>query len=240
MRKKKIKGYKVFNSDWTCKGFKYKVGEEYKMDDDIEVCKRGFHFCSKLVDCFEFYAFDAKNKVAEIEALGVIKNKKGDIKSVTNHIKIVKELSWPEVCEMVNTGYYNSGNRNSGYCNSGDYNSGIFINNNLPIYAFNKKTNLTMAELKEKYQKALDVIIYGVFPLTKWVSREYMTDEEKEKHPFYETTGGYLRTNTYKQAWAETWKNYTKKEKQAIQQLPNFDKKIFEDITGITIKKDEC
>ena len=299
MKKKIIKGYKVFNPDWTCRGFKYKVGEEYKMDDDIAVCERGFHFCKKLVDCFEFYAFDSKNKVAEIEALGIVKNKKGDIKSVTNHIKIVKELSWYEVCDLVNSGTgnsgyynsgdcnsgnrnsgdcnrgnrnsgnwnsgdwnsgnynsgnwnsgdynsgnwnsgdYNSGNRNSGYCNSGDCNSGIFINTNLPIFSFNKKTKLTMNEFMEKYKTAMNTIIFSEFPLTKWISKENMTDEEKEKYPYYETTGGYLRTNTYKQAWAEAWKLYSEKEKQAIQKLPNFDKDIFKDITGIDIESEQ-
>ena len=304
-RKKKVKGYKVFEPDWTCRGFKYKVGEEYKMDDDIEVCQRGFHFCTNLIDCFEFYNFDPNNKVAEVEALGIVKNKEGDIKSVTNHIKIVKELSWFEVCDLVNTGknntgkgnsgdynsgnwnsgyynsgyrnsgncnsgdynsgywnsgdwnsgyrnsgnrnsgdynsgYYNSGNRNSGdcnsgYCNSGDYNSGLFINQNLPVFAFNKKTSLSMDELKQKYKIAMNAIICGEFPLTKWISKENMTDKEKEKYPFYETTGGYLRTNSYKEAWAEAWKLYSQKERKAIQGLPNFDKKVFFDITGIEV-----
>ena len=249
MKKKTIKGYKVFNSDWTCRGFKYKIGEEYKMDNDIAVCERGFHFCEKLVDCFEFYAFDPKNKVAEIEALGIVKNKKDDIKSVTNHIKIVEELSWLEVCDLVNTGTgntgkKNSGDRNSGVCNSGywnsgNWNSGIFINTNLPVFSFNKKTKLTMNEFKEKYETAMDTIIFGEFPLTKWISKENMTDKEKEKYPYYETTGGCLRTNTYKQAWAEAWKLYSEKERQAIQKLPNFNKDIFRDITGIDIESEE-
>ena len=128
--KRKIKGYKVFEPDWSCRGFQYKVGSEYKMDEDIEVCKRGFHFCEKLNDCFEFYKFDPKNKVAEIEALGIVKRKEDDIKTVTNHIKIVKEITWFEVCELVNNGEYNTGRGNSGDWNSGNWNSGNWNSGN--------------------------------------------------------------------------------------------------------------
>lgn len=50
-----MKGYKGFNSDWTCKGFQYEVGKTYETEEKIEPCKSGFHFCEKLEDCFEHY-----------------------------------------------------------------------------------------------------------------------------------------------------------------------------------------
>lgn len=127
-----IKGYKVFNPDWTCIGFQYKVGETYEHKGDIKLCGSGFHFCVEALDCFNYYTFDSNNKVAEVEAIGLVKT--GDDKSVANKIKIVRELDWFEVLKLVNsgkncTGYGNSGNYNSGYensgnCNSGDKNSG--------------------------------------------------------------------------------------------------------------------
>ena len=121
--------YKVFNPDWTCRGFKYQVGETYEEDVNPSVCYRGFHFCKKLADCFNYYAFDPKNKVAEVDVLGDIAD--GDDKCCTNKIKIVKEITWYEVLAMVNTGkgntgFGNSGNRNSGDRNSGDWNSGVW------------------------------------------------------------------------------------------------------------------
>jgi hypothetical protein len=67
-----MKGYKVFKPDWTCRGFQYEVGQTYKMDADPICCKRGFHFCEKLVDCFSYYDFDPRNHVAEVEALGEV------------------------------------------------------------------------------------------------------------------------------------------------------------------------
>ncbi|HBE9615231.1 TPA: hypothetical protein KNI63_003461 [Clostridioides difficile] len=132
-----IEGYKVFNPDWTCRNFKYEVGKTYEHDGDIEVCEAGFHFCQKAINCFNYYSFDNKNKVAKIEAIGLIKTD-GD-KSVTNKITIVKEIKWEELLNIVNignnntgygntgnhnTGNHNTGNHNTGYRNTGDYNTG--------------------------------------------------------------------------------------------------------------------
>ena len=117
-----MKGYKVFNPDFTCRGFQYEVGKSYEEDVVPSVCKVGFHFYPKLVDCFSCYDFDPNNKVAEIEAIGDIDE--GDNKCCTNKITIVKEIAWQEVLEIVNTGKGDTGLRNSGNYNSGNYNSG--------------------------------------------------------------------------------------------------------------------
>jgi len=119
-----MKGYKVFNSDWTCKGFQYEIGKEYVHKGSIKICNRGFHFCEKLIDCFIWYKFDPNNKVAEVEAFGTIE--KEEEKSVTDKIRIVKELSWYEVLDLVNIGINNTGKSNSGHYNSGDNNSGNY------------------------------------------------------------------------------------------------------------------
>ena len=129
-----MKGYKVFNPDWTCRGFQYNVGQVYEMDEKPICCKRGFHFCKKASDCFQYYSFDPNNKVAEVEALGDIDTNNDDSKCSTNKIHIIREITWQEVLDLVNfgkgctglcnSGNRNSGNRNSGNGNSGDYNSG--------------------------------------------------------------------------------------------------------------------
>lgn len=71
------------------------------MDKKPRLCDVGFHFCKRLADCFNFYRFDSNNKVAEIEALGDI-DTDGGVKSCTNKIKIVRELTWQEVLDLVN------------------------------------------------------------------------------------------------------------------------------------------
>ena len=119
-----IKGYKVFNADWTCKGFQYKVGETYKLDGDLEICKRGFHFCKKANDCFNYYSFDSRNRVAEIEAIGAVVTDRD--KCATDEIKIVREIAWNELLSIVNTGTGNTGNCNTGDNNTGNFNTGNF------------------------------------------------------------------------------------------------------------------
>ena len=123
-----MKGYKVFNPNWTCRGFRYKVGKTYKHEGEINICKAGFHFCKKLIDCFNYYIFDPKNKVAIVEATGKVIEESycSSRKCVTDEIKIVKELSWHEVLDIVNTGEGNTGTKNTGNHNSGNYNSGNY------------------------------------------------------------------------------------------------------------------
>jgi hypothetical protein len=125
--KRNVYGYKVTGPDSKCRDFKYKVDSRYKFNNEIELCKSGFHFCEKLIDCFSYYRFSPKNKVFKITARGKIIT--GENKSVTNDIEIIEELSWQEVLEMVNTGtgntgYNNSGNKNAGNENSGNENTG--------------------------------------------------------------------------------------------------------------------
>jgi len=118
-----MKGYKVFNSDMKCLGFQYEVGKTFFHDGEIELCKSGFHFCAKIEQCFDYYKFEPKNIVCEVEPIGKILGSSED-KMVTNKIHIIRQLSWGEVLELVNIGSGNSGYYNSGNCNSGNYNSG--------------------------------------------------------------------------------------------------------------------
>ena len=134
-----IKGYKVFNPDWTCKGFQYEVGKTFEEDVTPECCEAGFHFCTKASDCFNYYNFDSNNKVAEVLALGEVDRHSDNTKCCTNKIQIVREISWQELLTIVNTGKSctglcntgdcntgnrNTGNRNTGDCNTGDWNTG--------------------------------------------------------------------------------------------------------------------
>ena len=281
------KAYKVFNSDWACRDKVYKVGKTYSMNKAPIICERGFHYCPKLLNCFRYYDFNPKNKVAEVEVLGDIAVSPEGDKECTNKIKIVREISWHEVLDLVNTGKnntgicntgdyntgdyntgnrnsgdynsggyntgdcntgnrntgdYNTGNRNSGgyntgNCNTGNYNScnfstGFFNSIEQPIYFFNKETTLTRSDLFNL--KGLDVA--SLLELSEWVYASDMTEEEKQQHPEYKTTNGYLKTYTYKQAWTNLWKKLNKEDKQAIKDLPNFDKEVFKEITGITVR----
>jgi hypothetical protein len=128
------KGYKVFNHDFTCNGFKFEEGKEYTeyfdnngklvTDGRISICNYGFHFCVKASHCFSYYSFDPSNIVCEVEAFGDIQTQERDSKICTNKIRIIKKLSWDEVLKVSNDGADNTGHSNTGYSNTGNWNTG--------------------------------------------------------------------------------------------------------------------
>ena len=247
-----VKGFKVFNPDWTCnpngKPFQYAVGGTYEEDVKPMVCDRGFHFCEKAADCFNYYQFNPENKVAEVLALGEVDT--DGTKSCTNKIQIVREIPWAELLEIVNTGKgctglcnsgdcnsgdCNSGNRNSGDWNSGDCNSGnrnsgdwnkcnfsngCFNTVSPKIYLFNKPSEWTYGDVLE------------------YIYLSDMTDEEKAAHPEAETTGGYLKILDNSECAVIWWRGLSDRQKAVITAILNFDKEIFKQITGIDVDAD--
>ena len=234
-----MKGYKVFKNDWTCRGFQYAVGETYEMEDEPSCCNRGFHFCGRLIDCFNYYDFDSNNKVAEIEATGAVDDDGNEEKYCTNKIRIVRELSWNEVLDLVNTGKDNTGNRNTGDWNTGDWNStehstGCFNTETENIRLFNKPSDWTYHD----WLNSMARYVMNDCPHTKtiWIDSEEMIDSEKEENTTWECTGGYLKTihvtNSDKQAW---WDNLDESDKESVMSLPNFDRVVFKEVTGIEV-----
>ena len=242
-----IRGYKVFNHDWTCRGFQYKVGETYEHKGNISICERGFHFCRDIAKCFNYYDFNPNNKVAEIEALGNVES--DDDKSVTDKIKIVREISWEEMLRLANSGkgnmglensgWYNSGSHNSGWYNSGSYNSGsynsgFFNTKDATVKLFNRNT-------KYKYDtiancKGIKVLEWN-YENNWWIYSNNMTEDEKKEHPEHETLGGYLKVIPYKDACRLMWDKLDDDEKQAIKEIPYFDADVFKEITGIDVRE---
>ena len=313
-----MKGYKVFNPDWTCRGYQFEVGKTFTEDVTPVCCDKGFHFCTKVVDCFDYYAFNHNNKVAEVEALGDIDTSIGDSKCSTNKIHIIREITWQEVLESVNlgeacTGFRNrgdcnSGNRNSGYDNSGNNNSGNrnsgnrnigddnsggcnignrnsgdnnsgnrnsgnhnsgydnsgnnnsgnrnsgnrnigddnsgdwnkthfsngCFNTELPkIFLFNKPSDWTFRDWLDS--DARYILMNCPTNALTWVWGYDMTEEEKEQHPEYSVTDGFLKN--VEDEVQEWWDSLTKEKKDSVMSLPNFDKNIFKEITGIDVNK---
>ena len=258
---KPVKGYKVFNPDWTCRGFKYAVGETFEEEVELSVCNRGFHFCENAANCFNYYAFNPDNKVAEVLALGDVVTE-GD-KSCTNKIQIVREIPWAELLEIVNTGKgcsgyrnsgnfnsgnFNSGNRNSGHYNSGNYNSGDWNKCNFSsgcfntiehqIYLFNKPSEWTYRDWMDS--EAYTILSYMPNNALQYIAWENMTDEEKNTYPEAGTTCGYLKKLDNSECRIKWWRNLSNEQKAVITAIPNFDKEIFKEITGIDIEEGEA
>ena len=253
-----VKGFKVFNPDWTCnpngKPFQYEVGGIYEEDVKPMVCDRGFHFCEKAADCFNYYQFNPENKVAEVIALGEVDS--DGTKSCTNKIQIVREIPWQELLEIVNTGkgctgLCNSGNRNSGNRNSGDWNSGnrnsgdwnktnfsngCFNTVEPKIHLFNKPSEWTYRDWMNSEARFLLNQIPG--DVLEYIWFDDMTDEEKAAHPEAETTGGYLKVLDNSECAVIWWRGLSDRQKNIIAAIPNFDKAIFKEITGIDVDED--
>lgn len=84
-------------------------------------------------------------------------------------------------------------------------------------------------------QKIVEVIIQ-LEPTTWWVVSTYMTEEEREANPSHKITGGFLKTQSLKDCWKNSWKKFTQEQKDIILNAPNFDPTIFEEITGINLE----
>ena len=74
--------------------------------------------------------------------------------------------------------------------------------------------------------------------ILEWVYLQDMTDEEKAAHPESETIGGYLRKLDNSECFILWWRSLNQIEKNIITAIPNFDKTIFKEITGIDIDVD--
>ena len=320
-----IRGFKVFNPDWTCRDKQYTCPGAFEEDVAPSVCDRGMHFCKKAADCFNYYSFNPENKVAEVIAIAERTVEDGD-KCATNYLEIVREISWQEVLEIVNTGKgctglcnsgdcnsgnrnsgnrnsgnrnsgdYNSGNRNSGNRNSGDYNSGDYNSGNRnsgdcnsgnrnsgdwnsgnrnsgdcnsgnrnsgnrnsgdwnsgdwnkcsfsngcfntvspKIYLFNKPSEWTYQDWLNSEARYLLNQIPG--DVLEYIYLSDMTDEEKAEHPEAETTGGYLKILDNSECAVIWWRGLSDRQKAVITAIPNFDKEIFKQITGIDVDAD--
>ena len=265
-----VKGYKVFNPDWTCRGKQYSCPGKFEEDVPLCMCEAGMHFCKKAVNCFNYYSFDPSNHVAEVIAYGDVLEK--DDKCCTDKLEIVREIPWAELLEMVNTGGGNTGKKNSGDRNSGDGNSGdgnsgdgnsghqnsgdgnsgdqnsghqnsgdwnkcnhstgCFNTKEQKMYFFNQPSDWTYRDWY--YSKAREILC-EMSEALKYIQLNDMTDEERKKHPEAETTGGYLRKMDNTEAVNEWWKKLKIEDKDEIKALPNFDSKIFKEITGIDV-----
>lgn len=138
-----------------------------------------------------------------------------------------------------NTGYRNTGKRNTGHLNTGDWNTGHwntgFCNSITPdeCLIFNKPGS------RKEWLKA-DKPDWMFVSLTRWIPESEMTEKEKEAHPSYRTTGGYLKCYTsLKHAYIEAWENASQKDREKTKNLPNFDPDVFEEVFGFQPFKGE-
>lgn len=91
-----IFAYKAFNSNFSCRDFQYKVGNEYHITGDLKLCKNGFHACQNLIDTFNYYPM-GNSRFAIVKLWGDVLF--GIDKICASNIEIVKELSLKDIVE---------------------------------------------------------------------------------------------------------------------------------------------
>ena len=225
----------------------WKIGKSKKAKGEIELCGKWFHFFKEKNACFALEFFGVETVICEILAEGDVKS--DTYKCVTNKIRIISEAT-KEVEASVdnnsNSGDRNSGDRNSGYSNSGDSNSGdrnSGDSNSGDRNSGDRNSGDRNSGNRNSGDSNSGDRNSGIFNTNEPFMRSF-NKPTKIKFSEWINSRDYiffaldLEEKTYKEAWAEWWKkNKSKEMKDRIKSLPNFDAKIFKEITGINIKE---
>ena len=132
-----------------------------------------------------------------------------------------------------NTGDWNTGDWNTGDWNKSSFNTGCFNTEEQKILLFNKPSDMTYRDWYESDARwLLNQIPKGV---VEWIWSDNMTDEEKEQHPEYKTTDGYLKVLDESECGQIWWGSLSDRQKNIIKAIPNFDAEIFFQCTGIRV-----
>lgn len=239
-----MKGYKVFNSDWKCNGFQYEVGKTYEMKEKPVICKQGFHFCTKLEDCFSYYDSVPWNKIAEVEAEGDIAESSDDSKKCTNKIRIIKEIDFTQIKTIArsdgvamsdgvarsNGVAWSDGVTRSygvaesyGVVNSFGVNNALFLANKAKTYSIFGK-EVTEGRFND-VMNALNNTLNGWKPTFNNLRSLYLKYGSKwEKTPI---------PKAEEISRKEAWKDMPQKAVDYVKSLPEYNAEMFEEITGI-------
>ena len=104
-----VTAIKGFNTDWTCRGFQYEIGQTYEHDGPVVRCAEGgFHAIEgNPLGVFKFYPPGTSNyatvelsgKIARDESDGKIARDESDGKIAAGRITITAELFLPSLVQ---------------------------------------------------------------------------------------------------------------------------------------------
>lgn len=83
---RRMKAFKGFNKDLTCRGYQYEEGKEFHTER-AECCDTGFHACEYPLDCFGYYD-PAHSVFHEVELSGEMDKSGDNTKVCATDIKI--------------------------------------------------------------------------------------------------------------------------------------------------------
>jgi len=179
----------------------------------------------KNEDLWNKWEYNPETKELKVDNL-VITDDRDEVKKAVEKYLKDKYVGYLRNLYNKNSGNGNSGNKNSGNKNSGNGNSGSLIGHfctKEKYFLFDKPCT------KDEAEEVRRLNLWQDFDLTEWISESSMSNQEKRDNPFYKTIGGYLKVNSYKDAWKKVPKETIDK----IKKLKNFNKAKFFEITGI-------
>ena len=99
--------YKAFNimpnGDIACRDYKFTPNKWSNTESDIELCRKGYHFCTNLFEIFNYYAGELDKDIAIYECEVGDEVIQGDTsKCVTNKIKPIKRLYREDILKLLN------------------------------------------------------------------------------------------------------------------------------------------
>lgn len=92
MEKQIIKAYKGFDEYLCCRGFQFRIGEEFEKEGNIRCYNSGFHACTDPIEALYHYLPNGKNRFCEVEQYGTIDKSPFSSIQASSKIKIKAEI----------------------------------------------------------------------------------------------------------------------------------------------------
>ena len=86
-----VPGFKGFDENMQCRGFKYEEGKAYHEVGEIQACRSGFHYCKYPLDVFGYYP-PAKSRFCSVDGFGKMSNDTDGTKLAVSDLKINAEI----------------------------------------------------------------------------------------------------------------------------------------------------
>ena len=97
------KAFDIIDNNIMCMDYTFKPNEWAEEITEIELCKKGYHFCTNLFEIFNYYSgiIDKDIAIYECEVGGKVIHEKDSSKCVTNMIKPVKRLYQKDIVRIL-------------------------------------------------------------------------------------------------------------------------------------------
>ncbi len=102
-----ITGYKVFEHDFTCRDYDFQgVGTTHTYEGTPVLCQSGFHFCTTLQDCFNYYDITPHMIICEVTATGYTDAENDCSKRTCQTLTIIRQMSLNEAAQHITESEY--------------------------------------------------------------------------------------------------------------------------------------